>query len=84
MRSRFSFASVSSSILEAVRNVQGAYAEHGRGSRDVDRSHPPDHLCHVEEAVILDNDEQGPEASGDGWQEFKKGMHVVLFPVTSH
>lgn len=84
MRARFSFASVSSSILEAVRGVQGIPSERGHlrqggESRDEDHSLPPPApLSHVEEAVVLDGNEQGPECSGDGWQEFNKGMHVFL------
>jgi arrestin-related trafficking adapter 3/6 len=86
MRARFSFATVSSSILEAVRGVQGASGQCGQlrqggEGTDEDHSHPPPApLNHVEEAVVLDGDERGPEISGDGWQEFKKGTHVVLGP----
>ena len=89
MRSRFSFASVSSSILEAVRAVQAASGErghlrHGGENTDDDHSHPPPApRSHVEEAVVLDGNEQGPETSGDGWQEFKRGTHVVLGLLTS-
>jgi len=89
VRSRFSFASVSSSILEAMRSVQGASSERGHSrqreeSRDNEHSRPPPaRLSHVEEAVVIDGDEHCPEGSGDGWQEFKKGMHVVLVFVIS-
>jgi arrestin-related trafficking adapter 3/6 len=84
VRARFSFASVSSSILEAMRSVQGTHGDrghlrHGGESRDEDHSFPPPvPLSHVEEAVILDGNEQGSDCSGDGWQEFNKGMHVFL------
>src|SRR6266705_2187330 len=48
-------------------------------SRGDERSHtPPTRLSHVEEAVVTDGNEHCPESSGDGWQEYKKGMHVVL------
>jgi hypothetical protein len=86
MRARLSFASVSSSILEAVRSVQGASGQRGQlrqggEGRNEDHSHStPAPLNHVEEAVVLDGIEQDPEISGDGWQEFKKGMHVALGP----
>jgi len=89
LHGRFSFAGVSSSILEAVRSVQGASGERGHSrqggeSRNDDHSHPsPPPFRLVEEAVILDTNEQSPDSSGDGWQEFKKGMHIVLGPVTS-
>jgi len=89
VRSRFSFASVSSSILDAMRSVQGTPSKRGLSrqreeSRGDERSHtPPTRLSHVEEAAVTDGNEHCPESSGDGWQEFKKGMHVVLVSVIS-
>ena len=75
--------------MEAVRSVQGASGERGHlrqgeENRDDDHSHPPPPpLSHAEEAVVSESDEHSPERSGDGWQEFKKGMCGVLVSVTS-
>lgn len=80
---------MSSSILEAVRSVQGASGERGHlrqgeENKDDDHSHPPPApLSHAEEAVVSESNEQSPERSGDGWKEFKKGMYGVLVSVTS-
>ena len=85
MSARFSLASVSSSILEAVRGVSGPSRERGplqRGveSRGNDHSHPSsDHLGYVPETGGLDN-EPCLEVSGDGWHEFKKGTAIVPSP----
>jgi hypothetical protein len=71
MSARFSLASVSSSILHAMRGVSGFSEE----CRSEDHSPlPPGPLGHQGE----DSNEQGSDDSGDGWQEFKKGMAVHL------
>ena len=75
MSARFSLASVSSSILQAMRGVSGSFKE----SRGED--HPPSPrgpLGHRGDAVGLDGNEQGSDDFGDGWQEFKKGMIAYL------
>jgi len=72
-----------------MRSVQGTSSERGHSrqreeSGDNEHSHPrPARLNHVEEAVVIDGNKHCPESSGDGWQEFKKGMHVVLVSVIS-
>lgn len=73
MSARFSLASVSSSILHAMRGVSG-FPKEWRGE---DHSpHPPSPLGNQGESVGLDGNEQGSDDFGDGWQEFKKGMAV--------
>jgi hypothetical protein len=73
MSARFSLASVSSSILQAMRGVSG------KECRGEDHSPlPPGPLGHRGEAVGLDGNEQGSDDCGDGWQEFKKGIVVYL------
>jgi len=85
MTARFSLASVSSSIWEAVRNVSGPSWERGQFQRGADirgddhSRPPPDHHRHFPEAGVLDN-EQCSEVSGDGWHEFKKGTYT--FPIS--
>lgn len=72
MSARFSLASVSSSILHAMRGVNGSSKE----CKTEDHSpHPPGHR---DESVGLDGNEQGSDSFGDGWQEFKKGMAASL------
>jgi hypothetical protein len=71
-----------------MRSVQGTSSERGHSrqreeSRDNEQSRPPLTRRHMEEAVVIDSSEHCPESSGDGWQEFKKGMHVVLVPIIS-
>jgi hypothetical protein len=75
MSARFSLASVSSSILHAMRGVGGSSKER----RGEDHSpHPPGLLGHQGESAGLDGNEQGSDDFGDGWQEFKKGMALYL------
>jgi hypothetical protein len=71
MSARFSLASVSSSILHAMRSVSGSSKE----CRAEDHSPFPGHRG---EFVGLDGNEQGSEDFGDGWQEFKKGKTTYL------
>ena len=72
-----------------MRSVQGTSSERGHSrqreeSRDNEHSRsPPTRLSHVEGGVVIDGNEHCPESSGDGWQEFKKGKHVVLVPIIS-
>lgn len=72
-----------------MRSMQGTpskrgLSRQGEESKDDERSHtPPTRLSHVEEAVVIDGSEHCPESSGDGWQEFKRGMYVVLVSVIS-
>jgi hypothetical protein len=74
MSARFSLASVSSSILQAVRGVSGF-----KECRGEDHSHlHPGPLRHPGEFVGLDGNEHGSDDFGDGWQEFKKGMAAYL------
>jgi hypothetical protein len=70
---RLSLASVSTSILEAMRSVSGTSRErHQSKRRGDDHLYPPHHpLGNVDGVVGLDIHEG--ERSGDGWQEFKKG-----------
>lgn len=74
MSARFSLATMSSSILQAVRGVSGSSKE----CRGDDHSHPPGPLRHLGEPVSLDSNEQTSDDIGNGWQEFKKGMAVNL------
>ncbi|KAH9050986.1 hypothetical protein EDB83DRAFT_2399575 [Lactarius deliciosus] len=69
---RFSFAGVSSSILEAMRGLSGTSQERGRSRRS---GHPPGKGS---EAGVLGSDEH--KDAGDGWQEFKKGLYT--FPIS--
>lgn len=81
MSARFSLASVSSSILQAMRGVSG------KECRGEDHSPlPPGPLGHRGEAVGLDGNEQGSDDCGDGWQEFKKGTYTfpISFVISSH
>ncbi|KAI0002225.1 hypothetical protein BJV74DRAFT_986079 [Russula compacta] len=86
MKARFSLASMSTSILEAVRSVRGASPERGQSKRggeskdDIHSHPPPAPLGHMSELVGSDGSEQGLEESGDGWQEFKKGTYT--FPIS--
>lgn len=71
-----------------MRSVQGTSGERGHSkqreeSRDSEHSRPPPTRRHMEDAVVIDGNEHCPESSGDGWQEFKKGTHVVLVPIIS-
>jgi hypothetical protein len=75
MSARFSIATVSSSILQAMRGVGGS-AKECRG--DDHSLLPPGPLRHLGEPVGLDNNEQSSDDFGNGWQEFKKGMAVIL------
>ena len=80
MSARFSLASVSSSILHAMRSVNG----HPKECRREDHSPlPAGSLGHRGDAVVLDGNEQGSDDFGDGWQEFKKGMAAYLIYATS-
>ncbi|KAI9507988.1 hypothetical protein F5148DRAFT_980567, partial [Russula earlei] len=88
---RFSIASVSSSILDAVRTVSGASAERrpqrGLEGRGDDYSHvPPSHFGLLSETGGLDSNEQVSEGTGNGWQEFKKGTYTfpISFAIPSH
>ena len=72
MSARFSFATMSSSILQAVLGVSS------KESRGDDHSQPPGLLRHLGEPVSLDSNEQTSDDIGNGWQEFKKGMAVNL------
>jgi hypothetical protein len=74
MSARFSLATVSNSILQAMRGVGGPSKE----CRGDDHSHPPDPLRHLGEPVCLDSNEQSSNDFGNGWQEFKKGMAAIL------
>lgn len=75
MSARFSLASVSSSILQAMRGVSGS----SKDRRGEDHSPlPPGPLGYRGDSVGLDGNEQGSDDFGDGWQEFKKGMAVYL------
>ncbi|KAI0250909.1 hypothetical protein BJV78DRAFT_1214578 [Lactifluus subvellereus] len=80
MGTRFSLASVSSSIFEVMRSVSGTSRERDQSKRrEDDHCYPPHHpLGNVDEVIGLDSNE--PERSGDGWQEFKKGTYT--FPVS--
>ncbi len=70
---RFSLASVSGPILQAMRGVGGFYKER----RGDDHSQcPPGPFRHLGEPVGLDSNEQGSDDFGDGWHEFKKGKAV--------
>jgi hypothetical protein len=79
MSARFSLASVSSSILQAMRGVSGSPKE----CRGEDHSlFPPGPLGHQGESVGLDGNEQGSDGLGDGWQEFKKGMLILIYATS--
>lgn len=75
MSARFSLASVSSSILQAMRGVGGSFKEF-RGEDLPTLPRGP--LGHRGDAVGLDGNEQCSDDFGDGWQEFKKGMIAYL------
>jgi arrestin-related trafficking adapter 3/6 len=78
MGARFSLAGVSSSILEVMRSVSGTSSERHQSKRRGDDHLSPPHYPHgnVDEAVGLDI--ISGERSGDGWQEFKKGIVLIL------
>ncbi|KAI0000962.1 hypothetical protein BJV77DRAFT_971841 [Russula vinacea] len=74
MSARFSFATMSNSILQAVLGVSS------KESRGDDHSQPPGLLRHLGEPVSLDSNEQTSDDIGNGWQEFKKGRYT--FPIS--
>jgi hypothetical protein len=79
MGARFSLASVSSSILQAMRGVSGPSKE----CRGEDHSLlPPSPFGHRGESVGLDGNEQGSDDFGDGWQEFKKGTLILIYATS--
>jgi hypothetical protein len=64
--------------VQSMPNKRG-HSRQGEESRDDVRSHtPPTRLSDVGEVVDDDGNEHCSESSGDGWQEFKKGMHIVV------
>lgn len=77
MSARFSLASVSSSILQAMRSVHAPSKECRREDHSPLPGGPPGHQG---DSVGLDGNEQGSDDFGDGWQEFKKGM-VAYFDL---
>ncbi|KAI0302332.1 hypothetical protein B0F90DRAFT_1816544 [Multifurca ochricompacta] len=81
-RSRFSLTSVSSLILEAMRNVSGTSRERvnsrcrEQNGDDVHSPHPHHLSGKVGEAVVLDDNIY--KDSGEGWCEFQKGSVSIL------